>query len=332
MPDEEAPLLDVPNNSYTEPKPESEPVAHNELDVPDLIEPSPAPGPSNKNESDNGNADSKGKKSSDDSTNSQLGQKAGINLSFPNAARLETQVHKDMIMHILAFEYFQCQQFYYFTVPQAIFTALSSVLAFAASSSILKDYGSQISLLVGSLSAMVVLFQTIGNVRQYGIRSDRHNTAALQLRDLRDDMIMTKLKLGELQKMNDDDSSVDDPDPITFADVQKRYRQCLSSCSSTIPIRIQEAFHGLETNIELQQSKTNIDIIKEMYPDPCHQTMLKSKAYDIMAGEIVNSAMFPHGLPNSKRVVEKVMRKLKQRVKASKDFYKDVDEVDLESL
>mmetsp|Transcript_7875 Transcript_7875/g.19552 ORF Transcript_7875/g.19552 Transcript_7875/m.19552 type:complete len:355 (+) Transcript_7875:440-1504(+) len=339
MADEKSPLLGfVSEPERVKPegtKPEGTMPGFNNVDsVPDTSDPTTAPVPPSHDpelgDIEAEEADSKEGMiiSSANSTNSTNTTKStpipGVHLTFKNAYMLETEIYKNKLMHILAFEHFATMQFYHFTLPQASFTAIASVLAFSASSSLMKEYASEISLTVGCLSALVVLLQTIAGVRQYGLRADRHNTAAIQLRDLHDDMVMTKLKLKELEDMGDD---AKDPDPVTFATIQKRYRQCLSSCSSVLPVRIQEAFHGLETNIHLQETKENLAIIENIYPNTNHTTMLKSKAFDIMAGEIVNSSMYPHKLPNSKIMVKVTMHKLRQRIRTNKFFYSNIDSV-----
>jgi len=258
-------------------------------------------------------------------------KKKGVPLDYANAKVLESRIHMDMTKHVLAFEYFEYTAFWHFSLPQAFLTALSSVLAFSGSAEMLKPYAEYISLIVGCLSATVVLIQTVGGVKTYDLRADRHKTAAVLLRDLNDEMTLIKMKLKQIAKLKlehheDDHSHFDDPD-LTFEMVQKRYAQCLSSCSSNAPLRIVEAFRGLETNIELQESTENLALIDGVYGDMDHKTMFRNKAYDILAGEIINSGIFPHKLPNSKDMIQKTMHKLKIRLKENKSFYHDLESV-----
>lgn len=256
-------------------------------------------------------------------------KKKGVPLDYANAKILECYIHRDMAKHVLASEYFEYQAFWFFQIPQALFTAISSVLAFAGSARMFKPYAEYISLIVGTLSACVVLIQTVGGVKTFDLRADRHKTAAVQLRDLRDDLVLIKMKLKEIGRLKNEHhpsehSHFEDHD-LTFEAIQKKYMQCLGSCNSNAPLRIVEAFRGVETNIELQESSSNMAIVDEIYGELDHKTMMKAKAYDILTGEIINTRMFPAKLPNSKDMIERTMDKLKLHLKENKTFYEDIE-------
>jgi len=287
-------------------------------------------------------------------------KKQGVKFNYQNAAVLEQQVQMNLVQNSLAHQYFKFRQYWYFTLPQAFLTAIASVLAFAASSEMLKEYAQYINLFVGSISAAVVLFQTISGIRQYGVKADRHQNVAVQLRDLRDDLIITKFKLNEVQNDTenrrtvcfenvgvvqesssgsggghgggdvDSDAESDPNANDTFQDVQKRYQTCLSGCTSVVPIRITEAFHGVRTNLEVAETRNNIKYLHNLYGNFDYNNQLKSKAYDILAGEIINNPLFPMRIPNSKVMVDRTMIILKNRLKEQANFYDDVF-VDIEN-
>ena len=263
------------------------------------------------------------------------GEAGGVRLTFANAVEMECEIHKKMLQHTLAHEHFANLNFALFTVPQALFTAVTSVLAFAGGTKVFANYTQELSLIVGSLSSAVVLIQTIGGVKGYAIRSDRHNTAAIQLRTLYDELGIGALKLKEIERLKNDntkefDAKKDNPNPMTFAQFEKQYKSCLEACNSLLPTRIKEAFHGLDTNIEMMQTAENKALAAEWFGDGWdHHTAFKSKAYDIMAGEIVNSNGFPYFLPNTCELVKKTMGRLRMRVKQGKEFYKDLDKLEV---
>ena len=109
-------------------------------------------------------------------------KKQGVKFNYQNAAVLEQQVQMNLVQNSLAHQYFKFRQYWYFTLPQAFLTAIASVLAFVASSEKLEEHAQSINLFVGSISAAVVLFQTISGIRQYGVKADRHQNVAVQLR------------------------------------------------------------------------------------------------------------------------------------------------------
>ena len=284
-------------------------------------------------------------------------KKQGVKFNYQNAAVLEQQVQMNLVQNSLAHQYFQFRQYWYFTLPQAFLTAIASVLAFVASSEKLEEHAQSINLFVGSISAAVVLFQTISGIRQYGVKADRHQNVAVQLRDLRDDLIITKFKLNEVQNDTenkrtvyfenvgvvqessggsggygdvDSDAETDPNANDTFQDVQKRYQTCLSGCTSVVPIKITEAFHGVRTNLEVAETRNNIKYLHNLYGNFDYNNQLKSKAYDILAGEIINNPLFPMRIPNSKVMVDRTMIILKNRLKEQANFYDDVF-VDIEN-
>jgi len=276
-------------------------------------------------------------------------KKQGTKFNYRNAAKLEQQVQMNLVQNELAHKHYQFRQYWFFTVPQAFLTAVASVLAFAASAEMFQDNAQYISLFVGSVSAAVVLFQTISGIRQYGVKADRHQSVSTQLRDLRDDLIITKFKLHEVEKetknkntvffenvrevQNSDsggggdvdiDTESDSNNDETFQEVQKRFQTCLSGCTSVVPMAISEAFHGVLSNLEIAETKNNIAYLNKLYGHTDYALLLETKACDILAGEIVNSPLFPMKIPNSALMVNRTMTILKNRLKEQANFYDDV--------
>lgn len=311
-----------------------------------------------------------------DGKNPRRRKKKGVQLNYRTALALETQVRMNLIKHSLAADFFNWQQYWKFTFPQAVFTALSSTLAFSASSTIFSEHAEAINLFVGSLSALVVLIQTISGFKNYGVRADRHRNVAVQLRDLADDIALMKFKLNMVEEQNkqhqsslnkwaeekafkdqnaasptgkrtsisafslnwdqlhenkeksDSDDDEAEENENTFDSIQKRYQQSLSGCSSNVPLELSEAFHGLASNLEIAETKENIERLHDVYGHIHYRSALLAKAYDIMAGEILNDPLFPAWMPDSKKMVKQSMKVLKERLKKSTNLYQGLFDED----
>jgi hypothetical protein len=120
----------------------------------------------------------------------------GVLLNYDSAMELEYQVQINLIKHNLASQYYGARNFWFFTIPQGLLTMLASVLAFVTTSGMLSDVTKTIiSTIVGSTSGIVVFLQTMGGVCDYGTRSAMHSSAAIDLRDLRDELVLIKFKV-----------------------------------------------------------------------------------------------------------------------------------------
>jgi len=120
----------------------------------------------------------------------------GILLNFDSAMELEYQVQINLIKHNLASMHFQSRQFWLFTITQGVLTMLASILAFIASSALIPEITKDIlATIVGSTSGIVVFLQTMSGVCNYGTRAAMHASAAIDLRDLRDHIVLIKFKV-----------------------------------------------------------------------------------------------------------------------------------------
>ena len=280
-------------------------------------------------------------------------EKKGVKLNARNAQQLEIQFQINLIKHSLAADYFEFHQFYLFTLPQAILTAASSVIAFSSSSASFSQWQDILSIVVGLNSAIVVLLQTISGIQNFGMRADRHRGVAIQLRDLRDDIVLMKFKLNSVEldtkqkheilykkdgafpivdwnkskehEEHEHDDDADAGESETFDSIQKRYQQCLSGCTSNVPIELSEAFHGLGSNLEIAETKENVERMHNIYGHLNYQSLVTGKAYDILAGLILNRWNFPLFFPDSKEVVRTTMKMLKARLIESQDLYNDLE-------
>jgi len=121
----------------------------------------------------------------------------GIKMTKTGALMVERQVQMNLIKHNLAAKCFLCRQFWFFTVPQAILTMISNILAFVATTDLINERTKIIlNTIVGSTSGIVVFLQTMSGICDYGTRGAMHNGAAIDLGDLRDDLVLSGFKLG----------------------------------------------------------------------------------------------------------------------------------------
>ena len=248
----------------------------------------------------------------------------GCRLTYETALILKSSIEMNMRKHNIANVFFEFKAFYFFKLPQSILTAIASVLAFAASSELLKPYDDYITLTVGALSSIVVLLQTIDGVKNFGVRADRHNACAIQLRDLRDDMSIICLKLEQLEHMPKRKRQKYRAEYVTYESIQKSYKQCLSGCASAVPMEVTEAFQSVESNIEIAETFENRSVWNVLYPNSDHKNLIKDKAYDILSGEIIDHWMFPAQLPSSIVVAERTMYKLRFVLRELQTYGKDV--------
>jgi len=282
---------------------------------------------------------------------SKLGEDAkkktkGVKLDAVTAIKLEQEVNMNMVKHQLASKYLSARQFWFFTVPQALLTMLSGILAFLATTDLLNATAKIVTnTIVGSISGVVVFLQTMSGNCNYGTRAAMHGSTAIDLRDLRDDLVLLKQKLELIesrtltQKLTDassqtsaaagtndtmggnEDENTDDQGGGNFNDIQTRFKQSLSGCKSTVPMPISEAFHGLQSDMLLKQSKKSMDYLFNIYQIGHFNEYIELKAFDMLAGEIMHYPLYPLYLPNSEKMVEETMDRLKKEIHESESFW-----------
>mmetsp|Transcript_27546 Transcript_27546/g.64638 ORF Transcript_27546/g.64638 Transcript_27546/m.64638 type:complete len:536 (+) Transcript_27546:66-1673(+) len=284
--------------------------------------------------------------------------KKGVSLNYVSASELEYQVQMNLIKHNIASKYFASRNFWLFTIPQAVFTMLTSILAFVSTSELLLNRQKIfIATVVGSLSGVVVFLQTLAGVCNYETRSSMHSSASIDMRDLRDEIILIKFKLkkeetdtkgggnGKIGKTRDnksvsiasqsksdensdsdsdsdsDDESITEEDN-TFGRIQQRYRQSLSGCKSIVPMEVSEAFHGMKSNLMIMDSIDQKKYMASVYgPKKDYHNLIYFKAFDILAEEIMEHWMFPISLPNPRMIVGKAMKQLEDRLDESHNYW-----------
>ena len=227
--------------------------------------------------------------------------------------------------------YYTALQFWLFTVPQAILTMISAILAFMATSE-LFDAKTKIIIntIVGSASGIVVFLQTMSGVCNYGIRASMHQTTALSLRSLGDDLSLvgTEEKAKEYnRKKSDNDDDNDDENNVssnyTFEDLRTRFLQCQSGCQSTVPLKINDAFDSLDSSLLIMLTDKNIFWLTNQYQsaEAFIQDFVYIRAYDILNKNIVDSLFWPFHIPKTKDLVKRTIEELKNELVDVDSFF-----------
>ena len=269
-----------------------------------------------------------------------------VRLTAKSAHRMEQQIQMNMIKHNLAGHHFATRQFWLFTVPQALLTMATSILAFVATTDFFSTQETVfINVVVGSTSAVVVFLQTMSGICSYETRGKMHDAVALDLRHLRDNLVLLKFKLGfenEQRKKHanmfreDHPVSVrkieagDDSDGVKkgdknehqslFEQIQSRFEQSLAGCKSNVPMELSEAFHGINSHLLLASSKNNIQFMVQKYGSLHDMVNLEFKIYDCLATEILEHWSYPMHLPRAKIMVKRTLKRFKREMAETDKF------------
>jgi len=189
--------------------------------------------------------------------------------------------------------------------------------------------------ITGSASVIVVFIQTIAGICNYGTRAHMHQVVTLDLRDLRDDMVLLrfKLKLDYQQQGKDPDGKTDDDEQdegsteldFDFESIRSRFLQTLSGCKSVVPMKLMEAFHGIKSNMMVSETRSTAQYFTNTYDDSldvCYERM-GFKVYDILASEILGFSFFPLTFPEPTVVIETTMKRLKEEMLTYNSFWLD---------
>lgn len=227
--------------------------------------------------------------------------------------RLKMEIHKNLKLHRLACDYFRFRNFLFFQVSQAILAMASSILAFMGGSDIFESVlQKQFTTIAGCCSALVVFLQTLSGYCAYGLRASMHNSTAIYLRDLDDDLtlLMSKLVLTE-RKQNENEEAQQQKlqnNEDTFESLQSRYRHSLKGCKSDVPTKITEAFSEVDSFILLSRTKTNRKYLREcgMFESQNFRG-ITLKSYDRLASNMVGYFYWPLRIPCSKMLVKRTI-------------------------
>ena len=90
---------------------------------------------------------------------------------------ITNQFRINILVHNLAARFFECRQFWIFTIPQATLTMIPSSLAFMAATDLIDENMKLIlNTVVGSTSAFIVFLQVMSGICSYRTRGAMHKS------------------------------------------------------------------------------------------------------------------------------------------------------------
>ncbi len=99
------------------------------------------------------------------------------------------ECHLSLAKHRLAAIHMASLHFWTFTIPAATITMISGIMAFLATSGLFDDRTNQmLNIAVGCLAFVVVFLQTLAARLKFDCRSEMHQSATIDLRDLKEDL------------------------------------------------------------------------------------------------------------------------------------------------
>ena len=271
------------------------------------------------------------------------------------------QCQSQIYRHHLAHAHFSFLQFWLFTVPIACFVMTSGILSFFNSTVLTKDNEEvYIGISIGVMSVLVVFFGTLQAYYDFDVRSAMHYNVVTDLDRLRAELQVMKIKHMHAPKAhshthhgnNDDGNDVNSSNTMitsthrdavkeeediglisqgeSFETIQARYQQCLISCKSPVPLKIEQAYRMIDSQMELCVSCAANDYFESVGMEDW-QLKLWLAAYDQLTEQFTSTKYWPMQLPDSSKMVHLALYKVRKVVKNGKHFWNENVEYDYES-
>jgi hypothetical protein len=259
----------------------------------------------------------------------------GFRLKKKSVVQLERRIRRTMLKHDIAANFFRSRQIFFFTLPLAIFSGFASVLALVTATELLTDGNTKVlvSIVAGGLSAAAVFLQTMSQYCKWETRAAMHESVAIDMSTLRESLVHVRDRVeldNELDQLfptydnaelMENHSNLEDGTSSDMAELYQDYQEILDQlnhsftfCKSTIPLEINSAFLGVESNLKLAKTKAVADYVEEL-SSPHMIDHIRTKAFDFLAQEFTTYFFFPLVLPNSKWVEERTMKRLWKELK-----------------
>ena len=271
------------------------------------------------------------------------------------------QCQSQIYRHHLAHAHFSFLQFWLFTVPIAGFVMTSGILSFFNSTQLTQGNEEvYVGIMIGVMSVLVVFFGTLQTYYDFDVRAAMHYNVVTDLDRLRAELQVIQIKYMHARKAhinthnrnNDDGINVNssntmitstDGDAVkeegdiglisqgeSFEMIQARYQQCLISCKSPVPLKIDQAYRMIDSQMELCSSCAAHDYFESVGMEDW-QLKLWFAAYDQLTEEFTSTTYWPMRLPDSSKMVHLALYKVRKVVKNGKHFWNDDVEYDYES-
>jgi hypothetical protein len=233
---------------------------------------------------------------SDDDTGGAIGEEtSGSKLKQPNPGCAYRHKLDDLInwleierqKHLLAFAYFSALQFYLLFLPITFITLTSGILSVSVTKieSAEEEFAdaalkSDLIFLAGILSFFTTFFNAVQEKLRYSSRTEMHEAAALQLKNMRFtlDALMVDAELEDNMSPEADMKNVKELEALRHT-----FLMVMDSCNSIIPTAINEPFNLMKARVAALY-RTN-DKIRGIYGDEVKIYRLSA----IEVGSVVSS-------------------------------------------
>jgi hypothetical protein len=247
-------------------------------------------------------------------------------------------------MHRLAQEYYHFRDNVFHFLPLTLLTMVSGVFAFVGTSDFFEPQTNKVfSLFVGICTIVSAAVQSCAKNAKYAARSEMHRTAALGMKNLRDDVEFSQIdpERGLLtrdhssyNRQQTSDGEQQDPAaaPVfqsspTMTQKVQAYRatftQVLASCDSTIPSPVLQAFSLVDTRLTIAlQNKPNIQSVE--------RDVISLACFNELYSEFSNTLLWPLIPLRPHYAVNRAIHKVNQSFSTENQFLTDTSIYDLE--
>ncbi len=241
-------------------------------------------------------------------------------LNFNAATELFVTCQSKLSMHQLTHEHLSFRQYWIFTIPIAILTMISGIMAFLASSEMFSANTNTIfSAIVGCLAAVGGFFQSLSGNCKYGERATMHLSASEDLKALCDDLELLQTEASQMSQ--DDRQKAEHID--TVVTIRSKYQQCIQGCKSEIPLRIDDAYKKIDSEMAMTWTRKAKDDL-ETGEDGINNvsSVLMAAAYHEVATQITRSFQWPMYISGDiNAVIKNSMDNIRKKKKSGATFW-----------
>jgi hypothetical protein len=147
--------------------------------------------------------------------------------------------------HTLATEYYHVRHFYLMFLPSTVMSAAAATIAFLSVSPMLEDHAALLVIVVGVLSSLSALLQSISDQVQLNAKALQHKSAAHELDGLL--QILTFHAIGSLNQPGGASSFFSDAELKTM---KKQVTSIEQTCQSVLPAKIDCLYDQLKNDYQ----------------------------------------------------------------------------------
>jgi len=220
--------------------------------------------------------------------------------------------------HCLARQYFDKRQFCFFDAITALLTMTAGIMAFVAGTDLLEEgHKTNLNLIVGSFSFVVVFMQTLSTRFKFDVQSEMHSSFAFDIKDMIVDLGFILGDIEEQVRTGRGDEGKHKEWRVSIRKIRERYGRSLKKCRSMMPPKITSAFDLIQNDLDTEFR----DVPKKFRTDDGVEEFY-DRAFIQLESQIFLSRGSPMFLPNPEKVVKVSIKKLqeKEHLKNAKPF------------